>query len=191
MPKGVHLRKVDVALSIIPRSILVTDCKSLFDALARSESQGLGLAEKRTAIEVAATCQQMEATGVECKCVNSDRELADSLTKPMAAHAMKQLCDSRSWKIIIDENFTAAKKIKRQVRDQFFKEKNEERKSSRPGNSSKDKKHKAQSIASGDRCRPPKEKFVVKEAETLQKISDILNKAKEVPAKTSYYNIGT
>ena len=106
---GVDLRKTDKILTLVPESIIVTDRKSLYDALARSESQGLGLAEKRTAIEVAATRQQMEATGVSCKWVNSDRQLADSLTKPMCAHAMKQLCTSGYWKIIFDENFTAAK----------------------------------------------------------------------------------
>ena len=162
---------------------MVTGCKSLFDALARSESQGLGLSEKRTAIEVAATRQQMEATGFDCKWVNSDRQLADSLTKPMACHAMKQLCDSGSWKIVFDETFTAAKKIKRQVRDQFFKEKNEERKTSRPSKSSTEKKLKHSVKTCG--------KFIEKEAEKLQKISDILNKAKEPAPKTSYYNIGT
>ena len=86
---GVDLRKTDTALKLLPESIVVTDCKSLYDALARSESQGLGLQEKRTAIEVAATRQQMEATGLQCKWVNSDRQLADSLTKPMASHAMR------------------------------------------------------------------------------------------------------
>ena len=81
-PTGVDLRQTDQVLSLLPGSIMVTDCKSLYDALARSESQGLGLSEKRTAIEVTATRQQMEATGISCKWVNSDRQLADSLTKP-------------------------------------------------------------------------------------------------------------
>ena len=66
--------------------------------------------KKRTANEVAATRQQMEATGVHCKWVNSDRQLADSLTKPMASHAMTQLCKTGHWKIIFDKDFTAAKK---------------------------------------------------------------------------------
>ena len=33
-------------------SYLLTDCKSLYDALTRIESSGLQLSEKRTAIEV-------------------------------------------------------------------------------------------------------------------------------------------
>ena len=69
---------------------------------------------------MAATRQQMEATGIDCKWVNSDRQVADSLTKPMAAHAMRQLCPHGMWKIIFDEIFVAAKKVKRAVRDVFF-----------------------------------------------------------------------
>ena len=61
---GVDLRQTDKVLQTIPEAIMVTDCKSLYDALARSESQGLGLSEKRTAIEITATRQQMEATGI-------------------------------------------------------------------------------------------------------------------------------
>ena len=68
----------------------------------------------------------MEAIGVDCKWVNSDRQLADSLTKPMAAHAMLQLCTAGTWKIAFDENFTAAKKIKRATRDEYFKARNED-----------------------------------------------------------------
>ena len=121
MHDGCDLRKADTVLSMLPEAIMVTDCKSLYDALARSESQGLGLSEKRTAIEVAATRQQMEATGVNCRWVNSDRQLADSLTKPMLAHAMTQLCRSGYWKIVFDETFTSAKKVKRMVRDEAWK----------------------------------------------------------------------
>ena len=120
---GVDLPQTDKILSMLPTSIMVTDCKSLYDALARSESQGLGLSGKRTAIEVAGTRQQMEATGVQCKWVNSDHQLADSLTKPMASHAMKQLCTTGHWQIIFDTDFTAAKKLKRAVRNDIFKDK--------------------------------------------------------------------
>ena len=116
------LRKTDQVRSLIPKGIMVPDCKSLYDALARSESQGLGLSEKRTAIEVTTTRQQMEATGIESKWVNSDRQLVDSLTKPMAAHAMRQLCSAGQWTITFDEMFVAAKKVKKAVRDAYIKE---------------------------------------------------------------------
>ena len=41
----------DEILKHAPSACLVTDCKSLFDAVNRNQSAGLGLAEKRTAIE--------------------------------------------------------------------------------------------------------------------------------------------
>ena len=128
MWKGIDLRKADEVLNIIPKSIMVTDCKSLYDALARSVSQGLGLAEKRTAIEVTATRQQMEATAIECKWVNSDRQLADSLTKPMSSHAMSDLCSKGQWKIVFDADFVAAKKIKKAARNAYVKDKMPSRK---------------------------------------------------------------
>ena len=143
---------------------MVTDCKSLYDSLARSESQGLGLQEKRTAIEVAATRQQMEASGISCKWVNSDRQLADSLTKPMAAHAMKQLCSTGRWKIIFDANFTAAKKVKAAKRDEHFKGRAQDRNG---GGKKKDPKQDAKSA----------------------KIQSILNKVKDEQPETHVFSM--
>ena len=60
---------------------LVTDCKGLFDAVNRSQSAGLGLSEKRTAIEALSIRQICGASNVQVKWVNSDRQLADILTK--------------------------------------------------------------------------------------------------------------
>ena len=83
LPQGIDLRRVDEVLAhYVPQAQVVTDCKSLYDALERSESLTLGLAEKRTSIEVQAIKQQMLATNIVTKWVNSDRQLADVLTKP-------------------------------------------------------------------------------------------------------------
>ena len=79
------MRRPDEVLRLLPKSCAITDCKSLYDALEKNESLGLGLSEKRTAIEVTATRQQMQATGIETRWVNSDRQLADVLTKPTAS----------------------------------------------------------------------------------------------------------
>ena len=76
------LRRADKVLSEMPKAYVVTDCKSLYDALERSESAGLGLAEKRTAIEVTATREAMRETGNITRWVNSDRQVADVLRKP-------------------------------------------------------------------------------------------------------------
>ena len=47
----------DEILANAPSACLVTDCKSLFDAVNRNQAAGLGLAEKRTAIECLAIKQ--------------------------------------------------------------------------------------------------------------------------------------
>ena len=83
-PKGINLRQPDGILQLLPESCAIIDCKSLYDALENNESLGLGLSEKRTSIEAAATRQQMHATGIKTRWVNSDRQLVDVLTKPTA-----------------------------------------------------------------------------------------------------------
>ena len=42
----INLRKADKILSLLPKAHVITDCQSLYDALERSESAGLGLTEK-------------------------------------------------------------------------------------------------------------------------------------------------
>ena len=83
-PEGIDLRRPDEVLKLLPEAIAITDCKSLYDALEKNESLGLGLSERRTSIEVMATKQQLRATGLKTKWVNSDRQLADVLTKATA-----------------------------------------------------------------------------------------------------------
>ena len=65
--KGIDMRRPDEVLRMLPESCAITDCKSLFDALGKNESLGLGLSEKRTSIEVTATRQQMRATGIQTR----------------------------------------------------------------------------------------------------------------------------
>ena len=76
----------DAVLKDAPLSCLVTDCKGLFDAVNRSQSAGLGLSEKRTAIEALSIRQITTASNVSVKWVNSDRQLADILTKTGRHH---------------------------------------------------------------------------------------------------------
>ena len=66
-PVGIDLRRPDEVLKLLPEACAITDCKSLYDALEKNESLGLGLSEKRTSIEVTSTRQQMRATGINTK----------------------------------------------------------------------------------------------------------------------------
>ena len=121
-PIGIDLRRPDEVLRLLPESCAITDCKSLYDALEKNESLGLGLSEKRTSIEVTATRQQMKATGIKTKWVNSDRQLADILTKATAPPAsILKLQNSGRWKIIWDANYTSAKNVRKAKRAAHFK----------------------------------------------------------------------
>ena len=121
-PESIDLRQPDRVLQLLPESCAITDCKSLYDALEKNESLGLGLSEKRTSIEVTATRQQMRATGINTRWVNSDRQLADVLTKPTAPSAsIHRLQQTGRWKIVWDADFTSAKNIRKEKRDKHFK----------------------------------------------------------------------
>ena len=117
------MRRVDEVLEkYVPQAQVITDCKSLYDALERSESLTLGLTEKRTSIEVQAIKQHVLATNIATKWVNSDRQLADVLTKPQVP-IINCLTLQRTgrWKIVFDETFTSAKKRRNGARDGHFK----------------------------------------------------------------------
>ena len=119
---SIDLRQADHVLSMLPRAHVITDCKSLYDALERSESAGLGLAEKRTAIEVTATRDTMRETGISTRWVNSDRQIADVLTKPQVpSHNLQALQSTGRWKIVFDDKFTSAKKLRKEARDENLK----------------------------------------------------------------------
>merc|ERR1711994_135079 len=82
----------------------------------------LGLSEKRTSIEVTATRQQMRATGIKTRWVNSDRQLADVLAKPTApSTSIHRLQQTGRWKIVWNADFTSAKNIRKEKRDNHFK----------------------------------------------------------------------
>ena len=119
----IDLRKADQVLATLPKAHVITDCKSMYGALARSESAGLGLQEKRTAIEVAATRDTMRETGIRTRWVNSDRQIADVLTKPQVPnHSLLAMQSTGRWKIVFDDNFTSAKKLRKQARDASLKQ---------------------------------------------------------------------
>eukprot|EP00959_Pyramimonas_sp_CCMP1952_P043761 914643-Pyramimonas_sp.AAC.1 len=56
---SVDLRNRAAALHHIPGA-LVTDCKAFYDGVVKSESAGLGLDERRTAIEALALRRALE-----------------------------------------------------------------------------------------------------------------------------------
>jgi len=112
-PYGIDLRYgADKAIAEICPSPLITDCKSLFDAVERSQSTGLNLSERRSSIEVMACRERMKLLDIHMRWVNSDRQLADGLTKSAAAWKLLAFQMRPVTKLIFDPEFTAAKKLK-------------------------------------------------------------------------------
>ena len=98
-----------------PSACLVTDCKSLFDAVNRNQSAGLGLSEKRTAIECLSIKQIISTSNVAVKWVNSDRQLADVLTKQgVLTENLDRALQSNEWIIVFDSSFASAKNLRKQ-----------------------------------------------------------------------------
>ena len=94
------------------KSPVITDAKSLYDALERSESSTRNLTERRTAAEVAAIRQRLEHGFIYKGWVNSDRQMADGLTKPQAAWKLLEIMSAGKWKIAWDATFQSARKLK-------------------------------------------------------------------------------
>ena len=106
------------------QSALITDCRGLYDAVNRSQTAGLGLTEKRTAIEALSIRQICEESNVCLKWVNSDRQLADILTKiGVLPDNLDRVMATNKWKIVFDSNFTSAKNVRKQIREKHFKNK--------------------------------------------------------------------
>ena len=82
------------------KSPLITDAKSLYDALERSESSTRNLTERRTAIAVTAIRQRLVHGFIYTGWVNSDRQMADGLTKPHAAWKLFETMSAGKLKIV-------------------------------------------------------------------------------------------
>ncbi|CAK0904869.1 unnamed protein product, partial [Prorocentrum cordatum] len=99
------------ALHHIPGA-LVTDCKSFYDGAVKSESAGLGLDERRTAIEALALRRALEEGETIARWVHSHAQLADGMTKAsqQAFNVLHAFLKSQRWKIVHDERFLSARK---------------------------------------------------------------------------------
>ena len=94
------------------KSPVITDAKSLYDALERSESSTRNLTERRTAMEVTAIRQRLEHGFKNTGWVNSDSQMADGLTKLQATWKLLEIMSAGKWKIVWDATFQSARKLK-------------------------------------------------------------------------------
>ena len=82
------------------KSPSITDAKSLYDALERSESSTRNLTGRRTAIAVTAIRQRLVHGFIYTGWVNSDRQMADGLTKSQAAWKLFETMSAGKLKIV-------------------------------------------------------------------------------------------
>ena len=79
---------------------------------------GLGLTEKRTAIEALSIKQIIDSTHIQVKWVNSDRQLADILTKQgVLPDNLDRALKTNKWRIVLDATFTSVKNLRTQKRE--------------------------------------------------------------------------
>ena len=107
----VDLRDVPRALRRT-RATLVTDCKSLYDALSCNVSAGLGTDDRRSGIEALCLKQGLEEGATEVRWVHSESMPADGLTKGTSA-ARSVLADFLTrgyWRLTLDDSFQSSKK---------------------------------------------------------------------------------
>ena len=89
---------------------LVTDAKGLYDLLTKPELQPSSGADKRTSIEVLVAQDKLKCAEAQTKCVSSELQYADGMTKTAAALLLAQRLRTHQTSIKPDEQFTAAKK---------------------------------------------------------------------------------
>ncbi|CAK0911327.1 unnamed protein product, partial [Prorocentrum cordatum] len=108
---SVDLRNRAAALHHIPGA-LVADCKAFYDGVVKSESAGLGLDERRTAIEALALRRALEEGEAIVRWVHCHAQLADGMTKAsqQAFNVLHAFLKSQRWKIVHDERFLSARK---------------------------------------------------------------------------------
>ncbi|CAK9058722.1 unnamed protein product [Durusdinium trenchii] len=89
--------------------VLITDAKALYDTYHR-DAFNHGSNDKRTALEVKVTHQQVESFGGRLKWVSSERQYGDGLTKLSARQLLADRLRHGSIKYTWDPTYTAAKK---------------------------------------------------------------------------------
>ena len=94
-------------------SAVVTDCRGVYDALARSSSSCLGLKDTKNGLEALAIKQSLVNLKTSLRWCHSFAQLADCMTKDdsKSRESFEPFQKRRyRWKLITDPTFTAAKK---------------------------------------------------------------------------------
>ena len=103
------------AANVFSEPVVVTDCKALFDA-AHSASSGLGIAERRTAIEVRMMVERLEFLSGSWRWVDSDQQLSDGMTKITARQKFVVAFRKGVHRLSFDPEYVSAKKKRAHLR---------------------------------------------------------------------------
>ena len=82
----------------------------MYDSVMKIESSGLQLEERRLAVEVLSYRDRLQAAGIECKWVDSDQQMADTLSKAFHFESFLNMFQKKLVSLHFDPNFTSAKK---------------------------------------------------------------------------------
>ena len=91
------------------KSPVITDARALYDA-GKSRSAGLGISEKRTAIEVSIISERMQAIWAEWWWTNNTQMLADGLTKKASRQQFADALRRGTHALKFDPDLVAGKK---------------------------------------------------------------------------------
>ena len=91
---------------------MITDCKAMFDALNKAESAGLGVTDRRAAIEMLGLRNDLRRSKARLKWVHSHAMIADGLTKAsqQAYHVIMNFLRGQRWRLVDDPRFVSARK---------------------------------------------------------------------------------
>lgn len=109
------------ATAWIGQSPIITDAKSLYDA-SRSASAGLGLSEKRTAIELDAMMDRMKVFDGQLRWTSAFQQVADGMTKPRARQAMAEVLRRGTHAMKYAEECVAGKKLTKEDKEKIERE---------------------------------------------------------------------
>ena len=114
--KGVIVsRNWETQLADLP-SIAITDSKSVYDAVSKHANTSCQVEDKRTAIDLAIIKQDMSCSQVVVRWVQTECQIADSLTKRMSPAYLREVMTASRFRIVSEEKALKAKLEERQRR---------------------------------------------------------------------------
>ena len=109
--RSIDLSDPASAVRQIPAAMII-DAKAVYDVLDRDAvlSATVGIKDKYSALELAALQQHISEQGTLVLWCDSDRQLADGLTKSSKQEVIKSFLITGSWRLRMDGAFISAKK---------------------------------------------------------------------------------